>query len=147
MNHLRKQASRAHQRVPLRQQARFDDALFQMAFHKSPALQSVVRATDGVVVEANDTFLQKFGRTRDQVIGKTPFELGSWVEPEKLEEYRRELETKGCVQGREVRLRANDGKIFTVLLSSHPVKIGGSSRWLRSECEQALQGMIDGRAR
>jgi predicted DNA-binding transcriptional regulator AlpA len=27
-----------------------------------------------------------------------------------------------------------------------PVKIGGSSRWLRSECEAALQAMVDGRA-
>jgi predicted DNA-binding transcriptional regulator AlpA len=26
-----------------------------------------------------------------------------------------------------------------------PVKIGGSSRWLRSECEAALQAMVDGR--
>jgi predicted DNA-binding transcriptional regulator AlpA len=27
-----------------------------------------------------------------------------------------------------------------------PVKIGGSSRWLRSECEAVLQVMVDGRA-
>jgi predicted DNA-binding transcriptional regulator AlpA len=27
-----------------------------------------------------------------------------------------------------------------------PVKIGNSSRWLRSECEAALQAMVDGRA-
>jgi len=26
-----------------------------------------------------------------------------------------------------------------------PVKIGASSRWLRSECEAALQSMVDGR--
>ena len=26
-----------------------------------------------------------------------------------------------------------------------PVKIGGSSRWLRNECEAALQRMVDGR--
>jgi len=26
------------------------------------------------------------------------------------------------------------------------VKIGGSSRWLRDECEAALQAMVDGRA-
>jgi len=27
-----------------------------------------------------------------------------------------------------------------------PVKIGGSSRWLLSECQEALQSMVDGRA-
>jgi predicted DNA-binding transcriptional regulator AlpA len=26
-----------------------------------------------------------------------------------------------------------------------PVKVGGSSRWLRSECELALQAMVEGR--
>ena len=26
-----------------------------------------------------------------------------------------------------------------------PVKVGGSSRWLRSECEAVLQGMVEGR--
>ena len=27
-----------------------------------------------------------------------------------------------------------------------PVKVGGSSRWLRTECEQALAQMVEGRA-
>jgi predicted DNA-binding transcriptional regulator AlpA len=27
-----------------------------------------------------------------------------------------------------------------------PVKVGGSSRWLLSECQAALQAMVDGRA-
>jgi predicted DNA-binding transcriptional regulator AlpA len=27
-----------------------------------------------------------------------------------------------------------------------PVKIGGSSRWLQSECQAVLQAMVDGRA-
>jgi predicted DNA-binding transcriptional regulator AlpA len=26
-----------------------------------------------------------------------------------------------------------------------PVKVGGSSRWLRSECEAALRAMVEGR--
>ena len=27
-----------------------------------------------------------------------------------------------------------------------PVKVGGSSRWLRCECEAALRSMVEGRA-
>jgi predicted DNA-binding transcriptional regulator AlpA len=27
-----------------------------------------------------------------------------------------------------------------------PVKVGGSSRWLREECEAALRSMVEGRA-
>src|SRR5262252_1108502 len=69
------------------------NGLFESAFHNSPALLSVVRASDGVIVEVNNTFLEKMGRTREQVIGKTPYDLRSWVDPEKLHEYRRELES------------------------------------------------------
>jgi predicted DNA-binding transcriptional regulator AlpA len=28
-----------------------------------------------------------------------------------------------------------------------PIRVGGSSRWLRVECELALQAMVDGRGR
>jgi predicted DNA-binding transcriptional regulator AlpA len=31
-------------------------------------------------------------------------------------------------------------------LFPQPVRVGGSSRWLRSECEAALQAMAEGRA-
>src|SRR3989442_15289713 len=37
-----------------------------MAFHNSPAMQSVVRASDAMLVEVNDTFLKKLGFTREQ---------------------------------------------------------------------------------
>jgi PAS domain S-box-containing protein len=99
--------------------------LFEMAFRHSPAMQSVLRASDGVIVEVNDTFLQKLHRTREQVIGKTPVELQSWVEPEKIFAYRNELEKKGFVRGYEARLRGSDGNVITALLSTHAVEIEG----------------------
>jgi PAS domain S-box-containing protein len=102
-----------------------DATLLQLAFHKSPVLQSVVRASDGVIVEVNDTFLQKMNRTREQVVGKTPLELNSWVEPGKLLAYREELEAKGFVMGYETILRTSNGNLITVLLSTHSVEIEG----------------------
>lgn len=41
-----------------------------------------------------------------------------------------ELETRGFVLGREVRLRAGDGRLLTVLLSTQPVDIGGVPHFL-----------------
>src|SRR5262245_15091746 len=76
--------------------------LFHLAFQNSPAMQSVVRAPDGRLVEVNDTFLRKLRFEREEVIGKTAFELNFWVDPEQLKAYRRELEAKGFVQGFEV---------------------------------------------
>jgi PAS domain S-box-containing protein len=99
--------------------------MFKVAFHRSPAMQSVIRATDGVIMEVNESFLQKMNRTREQTIGKTPLELNSWVEPEKLFVYRQELLTNGFVVGYEANLQASDGKRLTVLVSTHSVEIDG----------------------
>ncbi|HEX5220473.1 MAG TPA: ATP-binding protein [Verrucomicrobiae bacterium] len=98
---------------------------FVTAFRHSPAMQSLIRASDRMVVEANDTFLNKLGYTREQVVGKTATELDFWAEPEQLTAFVGEMEAKGFVLGREVRVRAKDGRILTALLSSQRVEIGG----------------------
>src|SRR5262249_28744141 len=108
------------------------EARFVTAFRHSPAMQSLIRAADGVIVEVNETFLQKLERTREQVIGKTPLELNSWVEPEELLHYREQLESKGHMLGYEAKLRASDGTILTVLVSSHRVEIGGVLHYLNA---------------
>ena len=107
-----------------------DTPLYQTAFHHSPAMQSVVRVADGVIVEVNDTFLKKLGFTRQEVIGRTAPVLNFWVDPAQLINFKEELERHGFVQGREVRLRASDGTVLTVLLSTHPVKIEGVAHFL-----------------
>jgi PAS domain S-box-containing protein len=124
-----------------------DACVFESAFQNSPAMQSVIRASDGVLVQVNDTFLRTLGRTREQVIGKTPLELNSWVQPEKILEYRERLEREGFVIGYEAQLRASDGRIITGLLSSYRVEINGVLHYVnagvdiseRKRAEAALQ--------
>lgn len=98
---------------------------FVTAFRHSPAMQSLIRASDRVIVEVNDTFLSKLGFAREQVIGKAAPELDFWVEPAELAGFAAEIESKGFVLGREVRLRSRSGQVLTVLLSSQPVDIAG----------------------
>lgn len=106
------------------------EARFVAAFRRSPAMQSLIRAADRVLVEVNDTFLDKLGFTREQVAGRSAGELNFWVDPEELKAFAQELESRGFVAGREVRLRAADGRRLTVLLSSQPVDIGGVPHFL-----------------
>ena len=101
------------------------DGLFQAAFDNSPAMQSIVRFPDGILVQVNETFTRTLGYSRQEILGKTPFELNFWVVPEKLQRYREQLESKGFVRDYEVEVRAKDGSIRTVLLSSDLVNIDG----------------------
>ncbi len=106
------------------------EARFVTAFRHSPAMQSLIRAVDRVLVEVNDTFLNKLGFTRERVVGKSAGELSFWVDPEELKAFAQELESQGFIAGREVSLRATDGRLLTVLLSSQPVDIGGVPHFL-----------------
>lgn len=49
-----------------------NDALFRAAFRNSPAMHSIVRFSDAVLVDVNETFTRTLGYARDEVIGKTP---------------------------------------------------------------------------
>lgn len=109
---------------------RESEARFVAAFRRSPAMQSLLRAEGRVLVEVNDTFLDKLGFARDQVIGRSPVDLNFWVEREELAGFNHELESSGFVLGRAVRLRARDGRVLMVLLSTQPVDIGGVPHFL-----------------
>lgn len=109
---------------------RESEARFVAAFRHSPAMQSLIRANDRVLVEVNNTFLNNLGFTREQVVGKSAGELNFWVDPQELKAFAQELESKGFVAGREVRLHTTDGRLLTVLLSSQPVDIGGVPHFL-----------------
>src|ERR1041385_9239739 len=102
-----------------------DDALLRTVFHNSPAVQSIIRFPEAVLVEINERFSKVLGYTREEVIGKTPFELNFWVSPEKLSAYRSQLESQGAVRDFEMDVRAKDGSIRTVLLSSDLIEIDG----------------------
>lgn len=99
--------------------------IFQQAFQNSPAMQSVIRATDRRFVQVNNTFLTKFGFAREEVIGRDAAALGLWVDPDELSRYGEEIAAKGFIRGRAVRLRATSGTVLTVLLSTHAVTIAG----------------------
>lgn len=142
---MKKRPTRAPASRPPRTKLPVD--LFQKAFHHSPAMQSVVRAADGAFVEVNDTFLQKLGFTRAQVVGRTAVDLGFWVDADVLADYRAELMAQGRVPGREVRLRSRVGTVLTVLLSTHPIDVAGERYFLSAGVDLTLRKEAEAKLR
>lgn len=128
---------------------RESEARFGAAFRYSPAMQSLIRASDRVIVEVNETFLAKLGFTREEVAGRSAEELNFWVDKGEFQAFARELQQQGFVQGREVRLRTCGGRQLTVLLSTRPVDIGGVPHLLSAgvditERKEAESKLIEG---
>lgn len=110
-------------------------------------MQSVVRATDGLIVEVNDTFLDKFGFAREEVIGRNPFELNFWVEPEKQLAWKQRLERGEAVTNYEARLRAMDGPVFDILLNTHPVEVDGVRHFVTAGIDVTARREMEARLR
>ena len=99
------------------------EARFSAAFHASPALIAIMRASDEKYVLANDAYLDWLGYPQEEVLGRTCAELGLWEDQAERDSVLRDLRTFGSIRQRECRWRNRHGKPFTTLLSAEAIKL------------------------
>ena len=121
---------------------------FSRAFHQSPFAITILRASTGRYVEVNESFELQTGWSHAEVIGRTPFEIGLWVDPEQRTVFMKQLLTEGSVKDLEVQLRTRDGQIRTSLGSAELIEVNGERCVLsvfadiseRKRAEEAISG-------
>ncbi len=96
---------------------------FYKTFRESPLTISLTSMKDYRYIEVNDTFERLTGYTREEVIGKTPFDMEMWVDPSQRMELTRRLLTEGSLREIEARFRAKDGRIWIGLSSVELIEI------------------------
>jgi PAS domain S-box-containing protein len=97
---------------------RISEEKFSKAFDRSPLWVVITTLKEGRYLEANETFLQETGYTREEVIGHTSDELGLRLDSREREEFVRLLRKKGTVRNLEVKRRIRSGEIKDMLLSA-----------------------------
>jgi PAS domain S-box-containing protein len=98
---------------------------FSKAFKESPLAFSLTGANDHRYLEINDTFVRLTGWTREEVIGRTPFDIGIWVDPDQRIQLAKRLLAAGSVRDLEVSFRTKDGQIRTGLGSEELIEVNG----------------------
>jgi len=102
------------------------EEMFHKAFQRSPLAVSLTRAEDNSYIDVNEAFERATGWPRDQIIGRTPFELGIWANPEQRRNLQRSVIAGTGVQNLEFSLRNRAGEIRTGLGSSELIEIDGT---------------------
>lgn len=98
--------------------------LFQLA----PDALLVTRLQGGHIVDMNSRFLEIMGYSREELIGRTPLELGFWVYPEDREVLMTLLRKgRGQCSGFETTMRNKLGSQIPVLMSARVTEIQGES--------------------
>jgi PAS domain S-box-containing protein len=98
---------------------------FAKAFRDSPAGMAIRDAETGRYVDANNQCLAMTGYSREEVVGRSPVELGWWTEEADRDGNRPLAKAMENVHERELQLRHKDGHMVIISNSTHEVRIGG----------------------
>ena len=109
---------------------RRSEALFSTVFHASPVSISITQLDGGRYVDVNAAFLNRYGLTREEVIGSTSQEWNLWVNPGAREQMVRTLRAEGAIYDFETRFRAKSGDTGDVLVSAEIIELDGEKYML-----------------
>lgn len=98
---------------------------FDKLFRLNPALMALSVHPQGVFSEVNESFLKTLGYSGDEVIGKSPEELGLFAEPEQRKEIVRQLKDQGRISNVEMKVRTKTGSILDGLFSGEIIQSQG----------------------
>jgi len=96
---------------------RLSEEKFSKAFHLNSSACGFSDIKTGVYIEVNEAFTTLLGFTKEEVIGKTPYELEILTEKSKTSILQNAKEN-GIVKDIEATLKAKNGEIKNVLLSA-----------------------------
>jgi PAS domain S-box-containing protein len=105
------------------------EAKFAGAFQCNPDSIAIVRMSDGVLIDVNETFEALTGYRRDELMGRTSIGLQLWVSPEQRESLCRDLRTSKLTRNFAWEMRTKHGKIRRCLTNA-TVFSAGNERYM-----------------
>ncbi|HNV56865.1 MAG: PAS domain S-box protein [Smithella sp.] len=96
---------------------------FSKIFYLSPNAINLTRLSDGVILEANESFYRASGYSREETLGKKTTDLHLWAREEERLQFVRDLARNGSVHSREFLFRIKTGGTLTGLFSAGIIEI------------------------
>ena len=99
------------------------EQLLSTAFRSSPDSFSISTFPEGRYIDVNETFTPLTGYTREEVLGRTPLEVGIWVDSASRAKFIEDLRDSGEVRNLEFLFRTKSGSTRTGQLSASRVTL------------------------
>ncbi len=98
---------------------------FAAAFNKSSIMQAITSASDGIIYDVNDAYIEQTGYQLKDIKNKSTLELNIWVSESDREDFVEAINSNKSVRNKEYKLYNKFGIIKDCILSASKVKIGG----------------------
>ncbi len=99
---------------------------FVRVFEVSPVGITISSLTTGRYIDVNQTWLRMIGCTREEVIGKTPADIGLGPDPAEHDRVLAHLRA-GTAHDLDTTIRTRAGAVRNILVSLEPIELSGAS--------------------
>ncbi len=98
---------------------------YRTILQTAPYTIVITRLSDTKYVEVNEAYSNRTGYSREETLGRTPYDLNLYERPADRDRLIEILRRSGHVQGMEIRFRNKKGRILESLVSSSPIRYKG----------------------
>jgi PAS domain S-box-containing protein len=103
---------------------------FTKVFRSSPIAFSITTRDEGRFLDVNDAFERRYGYSRQNVVGRTVFEIGVWDDPSERQCVLDEIREHGSVRNRVTRFRRSSGELIDTIYSAETIELDGQQCFL-----------------
>jgi PAS domain S-box-containing protein len=116
----------AEQALRVAEQSRtISEDRFAKVFRSSPIASSITTAEEGLFVDINHAFERRYGYCREQLIGRTVFDIGIWDDPDERRRMLSEIREQGRVRHRMTCFRNRKGELLETIYSAETIELDG----------------------
>jgi len=139
------------QKKRVEQQLQNSEEKFSKIFHSSPFGIAITMPDNGTFIDVNPAFLDIYGYSRAEVIGRSSIDLAMWMVPAERIRLMNKLLQERSLKELEVKFRHKTGKAGVVLLSMETINIGSETFALslitditaRKQAEETIQSLLN----
>jgi PAS domain S-box-containing protein len=100
---------------------------YSKVFQAAPAGFAITSLDEARFLDVNEEFERIFGYKRDELIGRSAFDIESWVDPDKREQIVNRLRRGEIAKDLEMPCHAKNGSPLTVRYNGHLIDIEGTA--------------------
>lgn len=124
---------------------------FSKIFDANPTLMAISSYPDRVFTDVNQTFADKTGYEKNELLGKTPLQVGLYKNKEAIQEIGKILSQQGYVKNFDIEIKKKNGEILSGIYYADIVKDHGKEYLLivivdqsdRVEAEESLKKTLE----